>query len=153
MKNFFLILGSALFLAITLFSGCQTRSSKIKNAEDKVQEAKTDLAEAKTDLYMIRLDTISNYDQFKIEAEKIIIAQEKNIADFKAWLVSEKKDIDAEHNERLVVMENKNRELKTKLLDFKEEGQDKWIVFRDEFNSDMNELGKSFKDFTVENVK
>lgn len=146
MKNFFLILGSALFLAITLFSGCQTRSSKIKNAEDKVQEAKTDL-------YMIRLDTISNYDQFKIEAEKIIIAQEKNIADFKAWLVSEKKDIDAEHNERLVVMENKNRELKTKLLDFKEEGQDKWIVFRDEFNSDMNELGKSFKDFTVENVK
>jgi hypothetical protein len=153
MKNSIFILGSALILAITLFSGCQTRSTKIKNAEDNLQEAKMDLAEAKTDLYMIRLDTISNYNQFKTEAEKIIIAQEKSITEFKAWLVSEKKENDAEHNNRLVVMENKNRELKTKLADFKEEGQDKWIVFRDEFNRDMNELGKSLKDFTVENVK
>jgi hypothetical protein len=153
MKKLILILGSVLFLAITLFSGCQTRSTKIKDAEEKVQEAKIDLAEAKTDLYLIRLDTISNYDQFKKEAEKIIIAQEKNIADFKAWLVSEKKEIDADHNERLVIIEKKNSELKTKLANFKEVEQDKWLAFRDEFNRDMNELGKSLKDFTVDNVR
>ena len=50
-------------------------------------------------------------------------------------------------------MEKKNSELKTKLANFKEVEQDKWLAFRDEFNRDMNELGKSLKDFTVDNVR
>jgi len=125
----------------------------VENAEDKVQEAKKDLADSKRELYTIRLDTISNYEQFKIEAEKIIIAQEKNITEFKARLASENKEINADYDKKLVELENKNNELKRKLADYKDNGQDKWNGFKNEFNHDINELGKAFKDLTVENVK
>lgn len=125
----------------------------MENAEDKVQEAKKDLADSKRELYTIRLDTISNYEQFKIEAEKIIIAQEKNITEFKARLASENKEINADYDKKLVELENKNNELKRKLADYKDNGQDKWNGFKNEFNHDINELGKAFKDLTVENVK
>ncbi len=153
MKNSILILVSILFMTVTILSGCQSTTTKEKNAEEKVQEAKNDLANAKTDLYMIRLDTISTFEQFKIEAEKIIVAQEKNITEFKDKLTIKKKELNADYNEKLLLMENKNSELKRKLTDYKEDGQDKWIGFKNEFNHDMNELGKAFEDLTVENVK
>ncbi len=110
------------------------------------------MADSKKDLYTIRLDTISNYEQFKIEAEKIIIAQEKNITEFKARMASEKKEINADYDKKLVELENKNNDLKKKLADYKDDGQDKWISFKNEFNHDMDELGKAFKDLTVENI-
>jgi hypothetical protein len=153
MKNSILIIGSVLFLSLTVFPGCQSRTTKVKNAEDKVQDDKTDLADSKAELYKIRLDTISNYEQFKIEAEKIIVAQEKKIAEFKAKMATEKKEINADYNKKLLAMEKKNNELKRNLADYKEEGKDKWISFKKEFNHDLNELGKAFKDLTVENVK
>jgi len=153
MKKTIIILGSTLFLILTIFSGCQSSASKLKNAEDKVQEAKIDLADSKTDLYMIRLDTISNYEQFKKEAEKIIIAQEKSITEIKAQIAINKNEINTDYDKELTILENKNSALRTKLADYKDDGQDKWIGFKNEFNHDMNELGKTLKNLTVDNVK
>jgi len=50
-------------------------------------------------------------------------------------------------------LKNKNNKLKEKLADYKDDGQDAWIDFKNEFNHDMDELGKAFKDLTVENIK
>lgn len=152
-RKFVIIFGSTLFLAVAILSGCQTSAKKIENAEDKVQEAKKDLADSERELYSIRLDTISKYEQFKMEAEKTIIAHEKNISDFKARLASEKKELIADYDKKLVELENKNRELERKLSDYKDNGQDKWNEFKTEFNHDINELGRAFKDLTVKNVK
>ena len=152
MKNSILFLASILLLTVTILSGCQSSAKKVENAEVKVQEAKKDLADSKKDLYTIRLDTISNYEQFKIEAEKIIVTQEKNITEFKARMASEKKEINADYNKKLVELENKNSDLKKKLADYIDDGQNKWMSFKDEFNHDMDELGKAFKDLTVENI-
>ena len=151
MKNSILYYAGIILLTATTIIGCQSSEEKIENAEDKVQEAKVDLADSKEDLYQVKLDTISNYEQFKIEAEKIIIAQEKNMADFKAGLASTKKEIDSEYDKKLLALENKNNELKEKLAYYKDDGQDKWIEFKNEFNHDMDELGKAFKDLTVNN--
>ena len=151
MKNSILVIASTLFLTVTILSGCQSSATKVENAEDKVQDAKNDLADSQRNLYAIRLDTISNYEQFKIEAEKILIAQEKNITDLKARLASEKKVINADYDKKLAELENKNSELERKLADYKDDGQDKWNSFKAEFNHDIDELGKAFKDLTVEN--
>ena len=51
------------------------------------------------------------------------------------------------------MLEQKNTELKKILSDYKDEGQDKWTSFKNEFNHDMDELGKAFKDLTVKNLK
>ena len=103
MKNSILVIASTLFLTVTILSGCQSSATKVENAEDKVQDAKNDLADSQRNLYAIRLDTISNYEQFKLEAEKILIAQEKNIADLKARLASEKKVINVDYDKKLWV--------------------------------------------------
>ncbi len=68
-------------------------------------------------------------------------------------LVNEKKEIDADYNKTLLELETKNKELKKKLADYKDDGQDKWNGFKTEFNHDMNELGKAVKNITVENVE
>ena len=151
MKNSILVIASTLFLTVTILSGCQSSATKVENAEDKVQDAKNDLADSQRNLYAIRLDTISNYEQFKLEAEKILIVQEKNIADLKARLASEKKVINVDYDKKLAELENKNSELERKLADYKDDGQDKWNSFKAEFNHDIDELGKAFKDLTVEN--
>ena len=152
MKNSILVIASTLFLTVTILSGCQSSGTKVENAEDKVQDAKNDLADSQRNLYAIRLDTISNYEQFKIEAEKILIAQEKNIAEFKARIAKEKKENIADYEKKLIELEDKNSDLKKKLADLKDDGQDKWISFKAEFNRDIDELGKAFKDLTVENI-
>jgi hypothetical protein len=41
--------------------------------------------------------------------------------------------------------------MKKRMDDYKADGKENWIKFKDEFNRDMQELGKSFKDFTVKN--
>jgi hypothetical protein len=146
MKNSILVLMSILLLSATLVSSCQSSAKKGNNAEEKVQDAKMDLND-------IRLDTISKYEQFKIEAEKVIIAQENNIKELKDKMASEKKEINADYSKKLVELESKNNELKKKLANFKNDGQDKWDSFKNEFNHDMNKLGKAFKDLTVENKK
>ena len=43
--------------------------------------------------------------------------------------------------------------MKKRLEEYKDEGQEKWTSFKSEFNHDMDELGKAFKDLTVKNVK
>ena len=37
--------------------------------------------------------------------------------------------------------------------DYKETGKENWLIFKMEFNRDMDELGQAFKDLTVKNVK
>jgi hypothetical protein len=39
-----------------------------------------------------------------------------------------------------------------KLADYQDDGQSEWISFKNEFNHDMDELGKAFKDLTVQNL-
>jgi len=153
MKKSILFPASILLLIVTVLAGCQTSAEKVENAEDKVLEAKKDLAVSERNLYEAKLDTITNYEQFKIEAQKIIDAQEKNISEFKANLVSGKKDINAEYEKKLATLENKNNELKRKLADYKDDGKDKWVSFKNEFNHDVNQLGKAFQDLTVDNSK
>ena len=50
-------------------------------------------------------------------------------------------------------MEQKNTDLKRRLDDYKQDGKENWEKFKIEFNRDMDELGKAFKDLTVKNVK
>jgi hypothetical protein len=51
----------------------------------------------------------------------------------------------------LAELEQKNNELKDKLMEFKEDETTKWKSFKNEFNRDMNDLGSSLKNFTIKN--
>jgi len=51
------------------------------------------------------------------------------------------------------MLEQKSGEMKTKLEEYKEDGRENWISFKDEFNYDMEELGNALKDLKEDNVK
>ena len=152
MKKSTLLLASILFLTLSITQACQSSAKKVENAEDNVLDAKKDLNESQNDLVIARNDSINDYMLFKKEAEMKIIAQEKNIADFKARIAKEKKEVKADYQKKLTDLENKNTDLKKNLADLKDDGQNKWISFKKEFNHDMDELGQALKDLTVENV-
>jgi len=84
-----------------MLSGCQSSAQKVENAEDKVVEAKEDLVDSKTELVQARQDSISDYLHFKKEAEESIIAQEKNITEFKAKIANEKMEVKADYEKKL----------------------------------------------------
>jgi len=150
MKNSVLAMG-ILLLSITMLFSCQSTAKKVENAENTVQEAKKDLKDSKANLHQVKNDTVSTYEQFKKEAELQIIAQEKNIADLKIKIAKEKTGVKQDYEKKLVALENKNNELKKKLTDFKDDGKENWISFKNEFNHDMDELGKAFKGLTINN--
>jgi capsule polysaccharide export protein KpsE/RkpR len=153
LKKSILVLGTTFLLTVLMLSACMSSEDKVKNAEDNVQDAKENLANAQTELYYVRLYTITTYEQFKIEAEKVIAVQQNNIDDLRDKMANSKKEMNDGYDKKLDELETKNNELKQKLEDYKQNGQDNWTGFKNEFNHDMNELGKAFKDLTVENVK
>lgn len=64
-----------------------------------------------------------------------------------------KKDLKASYEKQIAVLEEKNSEMKIRMSEYKEDGGEKWQSFKIEFNHDMDELGKSLKDFTVDNER
>jgi len=140
-SNFYIQL---FLLALTL--SCHSAETKKETTEKKTNEAKKYSADSKNDLYEFRLDTISNFEQFKAEAKKNIIAQEKNIIDYKAKHKKEKKTINTEIGRELIMMQEKIKELKSKLDSYPNTGQNEWVFFKNEFNHDMNNQGKAFRD-------
>jgi len=41
--------------------------------------------------------------------------------------------------------------MKKRIYESKEDNKEKWQLFKTDFNQDMDKLGKSLKDFTVNN--
>ena len=139
MKKIILLSVVTVFMAGTMFISCQSSS-------EKVNQAKEDVIEAKQELNLAITDSIV---QFKKESEQQIIANEKRIAEFKTKIAKEKKEVKATYENTLAELEQKNNELKKKLIDFKDNETDNWESFKTEFSSDMNDLGSTLKNFVV----
>jgi hypothetical protein len=50
-------------------------------------------------------------------------------------------------------LEMKNNELRLKLFNYQPNGKHKWEKFKKEFNHDMDELGKSLKNFSINSTQ
>jgi len=145
MKNSISIMTITAFMAGILLTSCQLSPKKVDNAEDKVVNTMDKAAEINQALN----DSIQ---QFKMESEQKIDEYQETIAELKTKIKTVKKENKALYEQKLVELEQKNNDLKKKLNDYKDNGQDKWTSFKSEFSHDMDELGKAFKDLTVNNV-
>lgn len=75
------------------------------------------------------------------------------IADIKVSMAKDKKYATADYKKQIAAIELKNAEMKIRMSEYKEDGNEKWESFKREFNHDMDELGHSLNDFTVNNKK
>jgi hypothetical protein len=129
----------------------QEPDSKSEKARENLSDAKKNEADAKNDLKIAKTDSISSFQQFKNESNSRIVAHNKSIADFKVRIAKEKKENRAQYEKKLAQIEQKNTDLKKRLDDYKEAGNDKWISFKVSFNKDMDVIEKSLINFTIGN--
>jgi hypothetical protein len=61
----------------------------------------------------------------------------------------QKKEKREEYLEDIADLEKKNTEMKNKLNGYKDNGSEKWKIFKMEFSKEMDDLGKSIKDLTT----
>jgi hypothetical protein len=138
MKNDIVAFAIIGLMAGTLLSGCATTS------EQKVANAKQELKDARTP-YRVE------WQSFKHESEQTIEAHEKRIGAFRTKMELAGADTKARYAKYVAELEQKDRDLKKKLGDYKDEGEGKWEQFKTNFSQDMDGVGKTMKDLFNDN--
>lgn len=151
-KTIFIISIATSVVLGAILTGCQSSAQKEEAAQDKVQEAKQDLNAVRHDINTEaqKVATAEEWKEFKTKTEEMISNNEKSIAELKAKIKKAGKTLDAVRENKIDKLEQLNRDLKARLEDY-EKNQSDWQSFKDEFNHDMDELGKALKDLTVDN--
>lgn len=140
------IIVSVLFMLAVIVGACSSPT-------EKVEDAKTDVVEANKELDEANAEYVADMEKYRTETAEKITANEVIIQDLNTRIVSQKKDTQVEYKQKVAELEQKNMEMKKKMDDYKQDGKENWEKFKTEFNRDMDELGKAFKDLTVKNVK
>jgi hypothetical protein len=146
MKKSILIFAACTFISGAMLTSCNTSAEKVENAQDKVIEANQDLDQANREY-------LADIENYRIETANRIAANDESIAEFKTRMEHQKKAVKADYRKKIAELEEKNKEMKQRMDNYKEEGKEKWQIFKTEFSHDMDELGKAFKDLTIKNVK
>lgn len=155
MKKKILILAVAsVFIAGTIFTGCQTATQKNDSAQIKVQEARVDLNAAKQDARETSqvVATAEEWKVFKSDSELKIKANEVRISELKVKMNKKGEVLDPLYSKKIITLEQQNKDIKVKLYNY-EKSQTNWESFKREFNSDMDAIGESFKNLTVDNKR
>jgi hypothetical protein len=152
MKKAIFILAVTTLMAGTVFTGCNSSAEKVEAAQDKVQTDKQNLKEVQNDANAEsqKAATAEEWKAFKSESEQKISDNEKRIAELKVKMAKPGKVLDPVYEKKIDILEDKNNDLRTKLATY-DHSQSNWESFKSEFNHDMDELGQSLKDFTVDN--
>lgn len=153
-KAIFMLALIATFATGTIITSCDSPTQNAADAKANVQDAKQDLKEAQrdADAAVLKAASAEEWKTFKSESDALIRDNEIRIAELKEKMKKTGKSIDAVYAENIAVLEQKNRDLKTR-IDTYEKSQNGWEAFKVEFNHDMNELGQALKDLTVNNKK
>lgn len=146
MKKPILVLAASVFITSALLISCSTPAEKVVNAEKNVEAANTALDKASDDF-------LADMEKYKKDADDKFAANEKSIADFNARIEGQKKNARAEYKKKIIELNQKNSDIKKKMDDYKANGKENWEKFKTEFSHDIDELGKAFNEFTINNVK
>ena len=140
MKKSMLMLALFLFITSSFLVSCNTSAEKVENAEQNVMEANQDLDNA-------NIEYLAEVEEYRTQTADKIAANNKSIAEFKARIAVEKLDAQVAYNHKIIVLEQKNSDLKKKMDVFKAESKEQWENFKVEFSKDMDELGTAFGNF------
>jgi len=110
-----------------------------RTSEQKVEGAKQELKDAKADY-------LAEWQNFKTESEEQIKANEDRIDAFKSKMEKADTKTKVKYNKAVAELEQRNRDLKRKLEEYKDEGESKWREFKTNFSHDMDAVGKTMKD-------
>lgn len=144
----------ALIMSATAFYSCQSSAQKEEAAKANVEKAQNDLkqTQAKLDEDAKKTREAEELRVFKSETDMKIKRNEIQITELRSKMKTSGKTMDKIHSNKIDELEQKNKELKTR-MDAYDKSQSNWEEFKREFNHDMDELGNAFRDLTVDNKK
>ena len=146
MKRTILKIAAITFTIGAILTGCSTPAEKVEKAEANVVDANKDLNKAQEEY-------LADIENCRKETANKISTNEQSMTEFKARIEHEKKKVKGEYKKEIAELEQKNSDMKKKMDDYKADGKENWEKFKAEFNHDMDELVKAFKDLTVKNLK
>lgn len=144
MKKSILIPVVMIFTAFSVFTSCDSPATKVETAESDVAEAEADLVKAKEDY-------LQDVENFRMKTDEQIVTNNENIANYNALLVEEKKETRENYKMKISELEAKNRDLKMKMDAYNVESQSQWEAFKQDFNTEMNNLKAGIRDLTSKN--
>jgi hypothetical protein len=133
-----------------LFASCNN-SPKAK--EEVLNNLKDEVVDARKDLKESTIDSISEFNKYRNSIERKLTENERLIADLKAKDNSKTKAEEELYFKKLDKLELKNSELKSKIENYKEGPEQKWELFKVDFNKDLDDLGKSISNMAERNMK
>lgn len=152
MKKILFTLAITTFMAGTVLVGCQNTSKKEEAAKDNVEEARDNLDDAKEELSDVRAAaTEKEWNDFKDSTNSTIKQNEIRIAEMKIKMKRTGKSIDEIYAKQIEELEQKNKNIKLKVQEYKNDTNSDWESFKEEYNRDMDELGAAMKNMTVDN--
>lgn len=145
-KIIFTLALATMFMAGSILTSCQSSGQGDGNNHEKMH--KTEKTDANSDMQKIASE--DEWKTFKLESELKINNNEIKVKELTEKMSKPETTLDPLYAKKIENLEQKNKDLKTK-LDAYETSQSDWEKFKREFNHDMDELGKAFKDLTVDN--
>lgn len=152
MKKSIFTLAIVSFVMGSIFTSCKPNTEKEQAAQENLDSAKVAVTNAQNELIEAkRAATAEEWQVFKDDTDAKIEDNAAKIAELKLKIKKTGKEIDKEYQKKIDTLEQKNKELKVKIDSYKNDVNSDWKAFKKEFNHDMDQLGKSLKDFTVDN--
>jgi flagellar biosynthesis protein FliP len=146
MKKSILTAGLTIILAtFSMVSVFAQQNKKAKSARKDIKCAQKNLTEAKN-------DSVADFMEFKKEASLKIADNQKKIAELKAKKADDNKEVKEKYEAKVMSLEQKNNDLRKKMDGANETKPSMWGAFKREFNHDMEELGRAFRDVGVNNA-
>jgi len=121
--------------------------------EEDVKEATQDLIDAKADLDQAEYDSISDFNTFKESIQLKLVENQNVINDLKSK-ISSKGKVDRDIDEvEINKLEKRNTKLKLKIENYEQGPEQKWALFKVDFNNELDDLGKSISNMANRNKK
>ncbi len=123
-----------------------TTEPKMETAE----EARERVIQATRTLQESQWDSLDEYILFKAEIVAQLQENELKVSSFKTIVKLEKRAIQDKFEKQIEQVEFKNKQLKTIITDHQVETHEKWILFKSDFNEQMNSLSQLMKEMNEE---
>jgi hypothetical protein len=131
---------------IALISNCKLSPDKEVNTPPTLIEIPT--PEKVVTIEPFVKDTVNYLTEiadYKKTMHLAIVANEKSIRTLKSKIKNQNKNDKALYQMKVGALELKNTDIKCQLDEYKEEGKEKWEIFKTDMTERMEELDKSFK--------
>jgi hypothetical protein len=128
------------------------RAQMVIRQRDSTEKAQLAIRQRDSVIRVQRAADAEAWRALKTDSELKIRNNEMRIAEVKESLKALKKTADSISTNRIATLEQRNKDLRTRMEEY-ERSQSPWEIFKRDFTRDMDELGQSLRDISINKRK